>query len=137
MRRTSWTAIGAGAAYFAIVFAAGFALGALRTLVTTPRLGAATAVLLELPVILGVSWLACRWLVVRLGVPAALGVRALMVGTAFTLTMAGEMAVSTAVLGRTAAEHFASYADPLALLGLAAQLVFAAMPLWVRRRLPS
>ena len=51
----------AGVLYFALVFAAGFALGTMRTLWVMPRLGARTAELIEQPVMLGVSILAARW----------------------------------------------------------------------------
>lgn len=47
----------AGLAYFTLVFAAGFALGTARVLVLLPGVGETTAVLLELPLILTVSWL--------------------------------------------------------------------------------
>ena len=50
----------AGAAYFAVVFATGFALGVVRVLVTAPRLGETGAVLLEVPIILAASWFAAR-----------------------------------------------------------------------------
>lgn len=40
----------AGLAYFAVVFAAGFALGVLRVLFAMPILGETVAVLFELPV---------------------------------------------------------------------------------------
>ncbi|MEL7429628.1 MAG: hypothetical protein AAFN43_06475 [Pseudomonadota bacterium] len=45
----------AGAAYFAIVFAAGFILGAARTFLLAPVAGEMLAVLVELPFILAVS----------------------------------------------------------------------------------
>ena len=54
------------AAYVAAVFAAGFVLSVLRTLVLVPLLGELGAVLVELPVILTIAWLVCtrilrRW----------------------------------------------------------------------------
>jgi len=53
-------ALRAGCTYFAGVFAVGFLLGVLRTLVLAPRIGETLAVLIELPIILGASWLICR-----------------------------------------------------------------------------
>jgi hypothetical protein len=51
-------ALKAGVLYFALVFAAGFVLGTVRTLWAVPRLGVRTAELIELPTMLGVSVLA-------------------------------------------------------------------------------
>ena len=44
--------------YFALVFAAGFVLGTIRTLWAVPWLGVRTAELVELPIMLGVSIIA-------------------------------------------------------------------------------
>lgn len=52
----------AGLAYFTLVFAAGFGLGTLRVLALAPILGEGGAVLLELPIILAIAWMACRWI---------------------------------------------------------------------------
>jgi hypothetical protein len=52
-----------GAAYFVIVFAAAFALGALRVTFIVPAVGSVWATLLELPLTLAASWTACGWLV--------------------------------------------------------------------------
>jgi hypothetical protein len=43
----------AGALYFAVVFAAGFALGAIRTRWVAPRAGTRMAELMEAPIMLG------------------------------------------------------------------------------------
>ncbi|HXJ96138.1 MAG TPA: hypothetical protein VMT20_25135 [Terriglobia bacterium] len=58
--------IKAGGLYFALVFAAGFVLGTIRTLWVVPRLGVRTAELMEQPIMLGVSILAAGWVVRRL-----------------------------------------------------------------------
>ena len=120
-------ALKAGAAYFGVVFGAGFVLGVLRTLVVIPRVGEQTAVLLELPVILALSWVVARWLVVKFEV-GGLGSRLLMGAVAFGLTMAGELGLAVFVFGRTVSEHLASFRSGLAVLGLAAQVVFALIP---------
>jgi hypothetical protein len=58
----------AGVLYFALVFAAGFVLGTIRTLWAVPRLGVRTAELMEAPIMLGVSILAARRAVRHVGV---------------------------------------------------------------------
>uniref|UniRef100_UPI0013D942F5 hypothetical protein n=1 Tax=Sandarakinorhabdus rubra TaxID=2672568 RepID=UPI0013D942F5 len=57
--------------------------------------------------------------------------RAVMGGTAFLWLMAAELGLSLA-FGRTAGEHLAALLAPAGLLGLAGQILFAALPLLVR-----
>ena len=131
MMRTLFT----GTAYVVAVFAAGFVLGVLRTLVLVPLLGELAAVLVELPLILTIAWLVCTRILRRwpLSPPSALG----MGGIAFLLLMAAEAGLSTLLAGRSLAEHLALYSQLPHQLGLAGQLVFALFP-WVQaRRLPT
>jgi hypothetical protein len=60
----------AAALYVAIVFAAGFVLGTLRVLVVEPAFGPVIAVLLELPVLLVISWLVCTRIIGWFNIPA-------------------------------------------------------------------
>lgn len=120
----------AGALYFALVFLAGFVLGAVRTVWLAPRLGELAAVALELPLILAASWVAAGWVVKRLGVPARGGPRLAMGSVAFVLLLAAEAGLGAA-LGRGAAAYFASLATPPGLLGLAGQIAYALFP-WLR-----
>lgn len=123
------TALVAGVAYFAIVFAAGFALGVVRATVIAPSIGEVGAVLIELPIVLSVSWFACLWLMRRCAVPAKVRPRIAMGVTALVLLLMAEIMLSVALFGRTAAEHFAAYGELGAQLGLAGQIVFALFPL--------
>lgn len=118
----------AGAAYFAPVFAAGFALGALRVLVLAPALGETAAVLVELPVMLALSWRAAGWAAARCGAPGRVGPRLVMGGVAFVLLMAAEFALWRAMADGGAGDFLGRYAAPHALLGLLGQLGFAAIP---------
>ncbi len=128
-------AVKAGAAYFAVVFAVGFALGILRILVLVPLVGEVAGVVFELPLMLALSWFASRWLVARFALPA--GTPRLHVGgLAFALLMAAEFSVSVLVFGRSPAEHWATYRMVSAQLGLLAQVLFAVMPLLVRAAVP-
>lgn len=122
-------AVEAGGVYFALVFTAGFALGAARTLLVAPRLGATAAVLIECPIILGVSWIACRWSLDRLDAPATVSARLTMGAVAFALLMAAELGVSVLVFRRPIGAHFAAYRTAPGAIGLAAQGVFAVLPL--------
>lgn len=121
-------ALRAGMIYFAIVFAVGFVLGAIRVLAVIPQFGETAAVLIELPVMLALSWVACAWLVRRFAVPRRVPERLAMGGLAFVLLMAAEVGVSVFGFGRTLAEHVQAFQTASAQLGLAAQLVFAALP---------
>lgn len=125
--------IKAGLAYFAIVFAAGFALGTIRVLLIVPAVGETVAVLIETPVILTISWLACAFVVRRLSVPARLEDRVVMGVVAFALLMIAEVGVAWLLGRRSFAAYLAHYATLPGALGLAGQLVFAAFP-WLQMR---
>lgn len=136
--RHAATPVIAGVAYFALVFALGFLLGTVRTMFVhdAPGSGRLVGVLIELPVMLLASWFLCRFAVRRFAVAATSAARVTMGGVAFALLMLAELAVGALLFGRTPAQHVALYADPSYALGLAAQLVFAAMPLLQLRREP-
>lgn len=53
------------AAYVAIVFAVGFALGTVRVMLLAPRIGEVAAVACELPLMLAAPWLAAGWVLAR------------------------------------------------------------------------
>lgn len=120
-----------GMVYVTAVFAAGFVLGVLRTLVLMPLLGELGAVLVELPVILSIAWWVCTRILRRwpLLPPAA----AAMGAVAFLLLMAAEAGLSMLLAGRSLAEHLALYAQLPHQLGLAGQLAFALFP-WLQAR---
>jgi len=122
----------AGLLYLAIVFAAGFALGTLRVLVVVPHIGELSAVLAELPILLGVSWIACGYAIRRCDVDATFDARGTMGIVAFGVLMAVEFLMANVGFGRSLAEHLSRYAEPAQALGLAGQMAFGAMPLFRR-----
>jgi hypothetical protein len=87
------------AAYAAAVFGAGFLLGTIRVLVVVPRIGARTAEVLELPVMVGACVLAAGWVDRRLG-PGATTRERLGVGVAaLVLVLAAEAITGVALRG--------------------------------------
>lgn len=127
-------AIRAGLLYFLAVFAIGFGLGTIRTLLVIPRLGAIAAVLIEVPVLLALAWLICGALLRSCAVPSGLLPRLAMGGTAFGVLLLAELVLAVALFGQSPTQHWASYRDPAAQIGLAAQILFAAFPVLRRMR---
>jgi hypothetical protein len=123
----------AGVAYFAVVFAAGFVLGTIRTILLVPRVGAFAAVLIELPFMLAIAWFVCGWLIGLFAVDSAWTTRLAMGAIAFVLLMLAELVLTIAAFGGTAASFVAALGTPAGALGLAGQVVFAALPLLVKR----
>jgi hypothetical protein len=128
------SAIRAGALYFAIVFAAGFVLGALRVTVLMPLMGELPAVVLELPIILFISWTVCRKLVAEFSVPPMTSTRAAMGALAFGLLMLAELGLAFLVFDRSGAAYLADLQSAPGLLGLAGQIAFAFIPLSLLRQ---
>lgn len=122
----------AGLAYFLIVFTIAFALGIVRTLVIAPAIGATTAVVTEVPIILVVSWFAARQIVTHYALARATD-RAYAGLVAFILLMLAELALAVQ-FGRTPAQWAASLVAVPGIIGLAGQIIFALMPLLVARR---
>jgi len=124
----------AGILYFALVFAAGFLLGVIRTIVVAPGTGARAAELAEIPIMLLVSFFAARAVVRRLAVPPA-AISRLAVGLlALGLLLSAEISLTLPVREMTPSEY-ASSRDPVAGFAYAASLaVFALLPLLVSRR---
>lgn len=122
----------AGLAYFAVVFAAGFALGIFRTLVLAPRIGEFAAVVIELPVIVFASWIVCGWAVRRFRIAANGSPRLIMGAAAFTCLIAAEIALGVTAFDRTLADVVSDWATPAGAAGLAGQVLFALFPILQR-----
>ena len=121
------SAIAAGAGLFVLVFAAGFGLGTIRELALRPAIGADPARLLELPVMIGLSWLAARWVLRRAGPGSAIW--HLGVGlVAFLLLIAAELALGMLVLGRGLSAFIADLFTLTGMLSFLAQALLIVMP---------
>lgn len=125
----------AAAAYFAIAFAAGFALGTVRVFLLEPNFGAVPATLIELPAMLLISWLAAGYVVKVFKVEARLAARLGMGLLAFAFLIGAEIVLGMVGFGRTLAGQIAEMTTPQGLLGITGQTAFALFPaiqLWKR-----
>ncbi len=121
-------ALKAGTIYFALVFAAGFALGIVRVLLVVPLLGESAAVLIEAPIILAISWVVCGRLLDLLAVARRWDHRLLMGATAFSLLIIAEFVLARFALDRSIDQQLETYRTWSGLIGLGKQLIFAAFP---------
>jgi hypothetical protein len=123
----------AGVLYFALVFAAGFVLGTIRTLMVVPRLGVRTAELMEAPIMFGVSILAARWVVRHVGIPP-LWSRRLAVGcVALGLMLLVEFTVVLWVRGVTIRGYFETRDPVSGTVYFMTLVAFAVIPVFVGR----
>jgi hypothetical protein len=118
----------AGAVYFLLVFAAGFALGVVRELWVKEKIGARAAETAEVPLMIGVSALAALLVVRRHELPRRLVVRLTVGLVALALLVGAELTIVVVVRGQSIERYLASR-DPAAftvyLLGL---VLYALMP---------
>ena len=119
--------------YFALTFSAGFVLGPLRILFLVPRVGARTAELIEMPVMIGITWLAARWVTWAFSVPPERGPRLSMGVMAGTLLLLTEFTLVLRLRGLTLEEYFATRDPVSGAAYYAALLLLMLMPLLVNR----
>jgi hypothetical protein len=124
----------AGALYFAVVFAAGFVLGTIRTLWIVPSFGARRAELMEAPIMFAITVLASQWVVRRFATRASFPGRLAVGLFALGLLLLSEFTVVLWIRGLTIAEYLAGR-DPVAGTTYVVLLAaFALMPLLVAGR---
>jgi hypothetical protein len=113
-------------AYFAPVFAAAFAFGALRVTLIAPAIGPLAAVALEVPLILALSWFVAGRVLARWPMPrgTALGLGVL----AFLILMLVEVTLAWLLSGQAPSAYAATFLTPPGALGLAGQIGFALIP---------
>lgn len=117
----------ASMAYFALVFGAGFVLGAIRVTLVVPRIGVRAAELAEVPVMLVVIFLAARLVARR--APGTRRAELLAVGVlALVILVVVEFALAYGLSGETPIEYIATR-DPVSGSAYAVSLlIFAVMP---------
>ena len=124
----------AGTLYFALVFAAGFVLGIIRTIWIAPHFGTRNAELMEAPVMLVVIVPSARWAARCLATPTSWARRLAIGLVALGLLLLAEFTVVLWIRGLTIAQYLADR-DPVAGTVYVVMLaVFALMPLLVVRR---
>lgn len=129
MRRGNW--IAAAIVYFAIVFAAGFMLGTLRVMVLEPQMGRASAVLAELPFMLVISFVVCRFVVKWCAVPERFLQRFAMGALALLLLIAAEIVVAMTLGAESLGTALVQMTDQANWAGLAGQALFGVMPVLI------
>ena len=122
------SAVKAGLVYFVSVFAIGFILGMIRIPFLATLFGDLNAVLIELPIILGLAWLICLKIVRTFHVPPIVSSRLVMGGVALVILLIAEFALSTLAFGSSIIDHLRSYLTAPHALGLAGQCVFGLFP---------
>ena len=129
----------AGVLYFALVFSAGFFLGALRVTLLVPRVGVRIAELTEAPLMLLVTLLAARFVIRRLSLPTSVTTRLLTGLVALGLLLAAEIAVATILQGQSLSGYIKSRDPVSGAVYVALLCVFALMPaiLMTARRRPQ
>lgn len=125
--------VAAGGLYFLMAFGTGFVLGVFRITWLLPRVGPRVAELLELPVMVGVSFLAARWITRRLAIPKTARARGTMGAVALGLLLTAEVSLVNRLRGLTF-EEYLDTRDPVAGAAYVVALIaFALMP-WILAR---
>ena len=119
----------AGAAYFGLVFGAGFLLGSVRVPFLVPRFGERVAELLEMPIQLVVIVFAARYVVRRFALPAAVSVRLRVGLLALGLAIAADLLLAAAMSGGQVGQYLAARDPVSGSVYLVMLLVFALLPL--------
>lgn len=118
----------AGLAYALGVFAVGFLFGTARVLIVEPALGAAAAVAIEVPLMLGVSWLVAKAVLRRIPVERQLPPRIGMAAIALLVLVALETGLGLA-FGMSLQAQVESYLTLRGLFTAIGQIGFALIAL--------
>ena len=127
------TIAAAAVLYFAIVFAAGFALGPIRVLAVEPRLGPFTATLCEAPFLLAAMYLGASHVPEWLGMTPRPIAMLSMGGGALVLGLSADLLVGKLLRGMSWRDQAAHFATAPGQLYMALLVVFGLMPFLVSR----
>ena len=119
-----------GFLYFLGIFALGFVLGTIRTLVLVPRIGALSGVLLEIPVMLTASWFFSIRLITRYSVPKDLKSLLCFGQWGFFLLIITETLFAVYVFGQSWSVYLDGLQTLPGFLGLTAQFIFGIIPVF-------
>ena len=129
-------AVRVGILYFAIVFAAGFVLGTFREIFIAPFLGDRSAELLEIPVMLVISYLAARGLIRHFKIGPTLSARVTVGAVGLGLLLLAELTLVLWFQHMTITQYVSSR-DPLSgTVYLLSLLLLGLFPLIVRYSRP-
>ena len=129
VRDMTRSVLAAAAAYFGSVFAVGFVLGTVRVLVTAPAFGQLAALLIELTIMLVVSWFASAYLARRFQLGTAVGTAVEMGAIAFLMLMVAEGLLGLTLFRRSWVAQLDAYGASAGLIGLSGQVAFGLMPI--------
>lgn len=119
--------------YFAAVFATGFAFGVVRQVWLAPWLGRSTAIYIELPLMVLVSFAAARVVMAR--TPAPTRREAMWIGAvAFGLLMVAEALIGLWLRGLSWPEYWAHFRKPDGAASILAYVLFGLAPLLTASR---
>jgi hypothetical protein len=126
-----WGVFKYGSIYFALVFAAGFALGTIRVLVVEPRIGTRYAELIEMPAMLFVIYQTAKYVVSKMPDTTS-GIPYLIIGaTALVFLLLFEFTLVLGLQGLTIDQYlnsrdgiaFSAYIFSLIIFGLMPWLI--------------
>lgn len=123
-----WRALLAGGAYFASVFVAAFAFGAVRTFFLEPRIGETLAVATETPFLVAAMYLSARHIVPRFRPPTNAGALLGVGAFGLALQQVAEFGLVMAA-GETVQSYLAYLTTIAGGIYLAALAVFLILPL--------
>lgn len=123
--------IKAGLAYFALVFGAGFVLGALRVSILVPRFGERISELSEMPLMFAVIVITARFVMRRFAVPFSIAARLGAGLLALGLLLAAELLLAVVLQERSLADYVASRDPVSGSVYLAMLVLFALMPVFI------